>query len=161
MSKTKPSGPTHYEVLFIIPNKFTEEEAKTIIENVKKTIIDNQGEITHDEYWGKKRLAYKIKHNTHGYYALFEFDLESNHLAEIENTFRLSKDILRHQVVKLKKKTTEQIAREKKINDKINSDKEKEEKANKPKENKKEDKKVDLKDLNKKLEGILNAKDLI
>ncbi|MFA5000014.1 MAG: 30S ribosomal protein S6 [Patescibacteria group bacterium] len=174
MSKTKKTGTTHYEILFIIPNKFTDEEAKKLTEEIEKTLTENNGEISHREYWGKKKLAYPIKQNVYGYYGLFEFDLEGKDLAKIDQTFRLSTNILRHQIVIKKKKSDEELAREKEIQVKIDSkkateDKKREEKvktsspsatsASKVKE--KTEKKVDLKDLDEKLEGILNAKDLI
>ncbi len=169
MSRTKASGAAHYEILFIVANKFTEDEAKTIMGNIKKIITDNTGQISHDEYWGKKRLAYKIDHNSYGYYGLFEFDLEGENLATIDKALRLSTEVLRHQIVRKKVKSSEDVANEEKIRAKIDSKKAEEEKkeeaaAEESKSTKSKDKKdtrVDLKDLDKKLEGILNADDLI
>lgn len=169
MSKTKTTGATHYEILFIIPNKFTDEEAKTVAGKVEKLLTDNGAEITSSEYWGKKKLAYEIKHNAYGYYGLFEFDLEGKLLAKIDQVLRLSTDVLRHQIVIKKKKTSEELNREKEIRAKIDSKKAAEEKKQEETKKssapapaaKKADKRVDLKDLDEKLEGILNAKDLI
>lgn len=171
MSKTKIAGTTHYEALFIIPNKFTDDEAKTLMEKVGQVITDNGGAITHSEYWGKKKLAYEIKHNAYAYYGLFEFDLEGKLLAKIDQNLRLSTDVLRHQIIVKKTKSSEEIAKAQKIRAKIDSKKAAEEKKQEVKEEKKSplsasapktnDKRVDLKDLDEKLEGILNADDLI
>jgi small subunit ribosomal protein S6 len=174
MSKTKAAGATHYEILFIIPNKFTDDEAKTVAEKVGKVITENSGQITHTEYWGKKKLAYEIKHNAYGYYGLFEFDLEGNFLAKVDQNLRLSSDVLRHQIIIKKAKSAEDIAREQAIRVKIDSKKAAEEKKQEEKDKKAStssitptstiktnDKRVDLKDLDEKLEGILSAKDLI
>ncbi len=172
MSKTKAAGTTHYEILFILPNKFTEDEAKKVMDKVGQLITTTGGQLTHNEFWGKKKLAYEIKHNAYGYYGLFEFDLEGKLLAAIDKNLRLSADILRHQIVVKKVKSAEEIARAEAIRAKIDSkkaaDKKKEEKEKKAstaeapvKTKKADDKRVDLKDLDKKLEGILNAKDLI
>lgn len=173
MSKTKTSGTTHYEILFIIPNKFTDDEAKTVASKTEQLIADNGGAVTFREYWGKKRLAYSIKQNAYGYYSLLEFDLEGKNLAKIDQALRLSADVLRHQIIIKKVKTEKEIAKEKEIRAKIDSkkaatEKKSEEKtktsssnaaASKSKENK--ESKVDLKDLDEKLEGIINAQDLI
>jgi len=170
MSKTKASGAAHYEILFIIPNKFTEDETKLVIEKIKKVISVNDGQITHNEYWGKKKLAYSINHDNYGYYGLFEFDLEGKNLAKINKDLRLSTDVLRHQIVKKKLKTNAEIVREEKIREKIDSKKaearkkEEEIEASKKSPDKSTSSgktKVDLKDLDQKLEGILNANDLI
>ncbi len=173
MSKTKASGAKHYEILFIVSNKFTDDEAKKITEKVSQVITENGGEITHSEYWGKKKLAYEIKHNAYGYYALFEFDLEGNLLAKIDQNLRLSTEVLRHQIIAKKPKTAEDLKKEEIIRAKIDSKKaaqekeklaqEKEPSKEKPavKSTKEKSERVDLKDLDEKLEGILNANDLI
>jgi len=173
MSKTKAAGTTHYEILFIMPNKFTDDESKKVADKVGQVITENGGQITHTEYWGKKKLAYEIKHNAYGYYGLFEFDLEGNLLAKVDQNLRLSADVLRHQIVVKKAKTAEEIARAEVIRAKIDSKKaavekqqeEKEKKSSTPitptSTSKVKDTRVDLKDLDEKLEGILNAKDLI
>jgi small subunit ribosomal protein S6 len=162
MSKTKAAGTTHYEILFILPNKFTEDEAKKVMDKVGQLITTTGGQLTHNEFWGKKKLAYEIKHNAYGYYGLFEFDLEGKLLAAIDKNLRLSADILRHQIVVKKVKSAEEIARAEAIRAKIDSkkaaDKKKEEKEKKAstteapaKTKKSDDKRVDLKDLDKKL----------
>ncbi len=178
MSKTKKHGAGHYEILFIVPNKFTEDEAKTIASKVEAMVTDVNGTITHSEFWGKKKLAYKINHNEYGYYGLFEFDLEKENLPKFDKHLRLSTEILRHQIVSKKRKTEEDIKRDEKIQAKIDSKKAKVEKEEEAVEKKKKEKEVkaeekktstkktatkntDLKELDEKLEGILNADDLI
>jgi len=174
MSKTKKSTKGHYELLFIVPNKFTEDETKQIIAKVDEIIIKSGGEITYREYWGKKKLAYEIKHNAYGYYALVEFDSEKEAVLTIDQDLRLSTDILRHQIVAKKVKSEETIKREQEIKQKIEAKKKEEakaaidkqaEKLAAAKENSKNalkrTKKSDLKDLDEKLEGILSANDLL
>ena len=171
MSKTKNSGTTHYEILFIIPNKFTDDEAKAVSEKAEKIITDNEGAITGREYWGKKRLAYKIKGNAFGYYGLLEFDLEGINLAKVDQSLRLFAEVLRHQIVTKKPKTEEQIANEQKIRVKIAAKKatevrqQQEEKVKTAEaavaSGKTPDKRAKLKDLDEKLEDILSASDLI
>lgn len=172
MSKTKRAGVGHYEILFIIPNKFTEDEAKKLAEKIEGVIAADGGKVTLREFWGKKRLAYKIKQNEYGYYGLLEFDLEGANLAKIDYDMRLSTDILRHQIVVKKAKTEAQLKREAEIRVKIDSKKaeaekqsaEKEEneaKSKKAEKVEKTEKKDNLGNLDDKLEGILNADDLI
>jgi len=153
MSKIKLSGQEHYEILFIVPNKYTEEEAEKIYKKVKDIIVNKEGNITFSEVWGKKRLAYKIEDYNHGYYYLLEFDLDGINLAKIDRSLRMSNEILRHQIVVKYIKTAEQIAKEKKISAKIaakNVAKEEDAKIEQEAKEQAEDKsKVDLKDLDK------------
>lgn len=160
MSKTKLTSRPHYELLYIISNEYTEEEVKPIHERVKQLIVDGGGEITFEQDWGKKRLAYTIKKFTYGYYHLFEFDLDSLSLAKVERTLRLANDILRHQIVR-KDPRKARIVKER-----ILPVEEKPEvKAVKPVKEVKAPKpvmdKADLKDLDDKLDKILETSDLL
>ena len=169
MSKTKKSEQNHYEMLFIIPNKFTEEEAKVQVAKVEELIASQGGAITYREYWGKKRWAYEIKHNHYGYYSLCEFDIDRAAIAKIDNDLRLSNDVLRHQVVVVPVLSDEERARQKSLSEKLAIKKEDADK--KPKVNEEETKKTPAvaeeaaadssKELDEKMEGILSAKDLL
>ncbi|MDD2258164.1 30S ribosomal protein S6 [Candidatus Falkowbacteria bacterium] len=168
MSKTKAAGLTRYEIMFIVPNKYTEVEAKTIIGRVEKMIMDGNGQIVSGEYWGKKKMAYEIKHNAYGYYQLYQFDFPGESLIKLNNDLRLSTEILRHQILKIKVKSEEQLAKEQAARDRlIAKEEEAKEAATKfikkatPHKKKAEDK-TELKDLDKKLDGIIeNTKDLV
>lgn len=168
MSKTKPSGLIHYEILFIMPNRFTDEEAKGVFAKVGQLISSLEGKITLENYWGKKKFAYPIKHEYYGYYGLYEFDLERASIAEINNKLRLDNDIVRFLIVKKEVKSEEQVKKDEKIKEKIETKKAKAKeedvkevkKTSKPSK-KSEDKKIDLKNLDEKLEDVLNIDNLL
>ncbi|PKM91150.1 30S ribosomal protein S6 [Candidatus Falkowbacteria bacterium HGW-Falkowbacteria-1] len=170
MSKTKASGLIHYEILFIIPNKFTDDEAQKVFKKVGGIIVSNDGKISMEDYWGKRKFAYPINHEYYGYYGLYEFDLERNLIAKINDTLRLDKEVVRFIIVKKEVKSEEQIKKDKKIKEKIEN-KKNEEIENKKEEVKKEIKKtskkkdggekLDLKNLDEKLEDVLNIDNLL
>src|SRR3989339_765998 len=157
MAKSKKSGISHYELLYIISNKFTEEELKPIMEKVNKFVTGNGGTITYSEEWGNKKMAYPINHFNFGYYNLLEFDAEGSKLQEIDKVLRLSHDVLRHQIVVKKMRTEEEIKKEKE------KTKEEIKKEEKPKEEERTTTKVkvDLNDLDAKLDKILDTNDLL
>jgi small subunit ribosomal protein S6 len=161
MAKNKKSEIPHYEMLYIVPNKFSEDELKPIVENINQTIKKQGGEITHEETWGKKRLAYPINHNNYGYYQLVEFDLEGKKLSKLNDLIRMSAEILRHQIV-VKKKLSEEEIQKAKESQKKQAEK-KEEKKIEEEKIKTEEKKgsVKLKDLDEKLDKILDTNDLL
>lgn len=163
MSKTKSSTIPHYELLYIVSNKFSEDEVKPIVEKVNKSITDNGGTITKEEDWGKKRLAYPIDGFYYGYYSLAEFDMAGANLEKLDRFLRLSNEIVRHVVVGKQLKSAEAVARDKKIAEKIAAKTQEAEKAAKEKvATKEKDKdKIDLKDLDDKLDKILDANDLL
>jgi len=176
MSKVKSGDTPHYELLYLISNKFSEEEIKPIMEKVNSLITNNQGKITQSASLGKKRLAYPIKGFRFGYYILVEFDMPGVNLINVSHALQLTGEILRQQIVIKELKTEEQISRDKKIAEKIAARNIKEEKMAEEKvaarraapaeaaaaSVKAADKdKVDLKDLDEKLDKILETDNLL
>ncbi len=144
----------NYELLYIVSNQYTEEEAKKIQDKVNEMVKSNGGVLGYEESYGRKKLAYPINHIAHGYYFLAEFELEDGtKIKEINENLRLDKEILRAQIIRKDKKTNpEKKARALK-----------EEREEKP-EVKKEKivkEKVITKNLDDKLEEILKTDDLV
>lgn len=156
----------HYEMLFILPMSFTPDQVTEQKEKIKEILLTNGAQITFEEDMGKLKFAYQIDKMSHGFYILLEFDLDPISLKKLEQPLKLKKELVRFLIVKKPIKSVEQIAKEKEIKEKI-AQKQEEEKVQaekdekKEKESKKEAKKLDLEDLDKKLEEILDAKDII
>jgi len=161
MSKVKSGEWPHYELLYLISNKFSEDEVKPIMEKVNALIVANGGEISLSEELGKKRLAYPIKGFRFGYYNLVEFDMAGENLAKLDRALRLMNEILRQQIVVKVLRTAEQVARDKKIAEKIAAKNVAAEKTAKEKVKERDKEKVDLKDLDEKLDKILETDDLL
>jgi len=127
MAKSKSSEIPHYELLYLISNKYSEDEVKPIKTRIEKLITDNAGKITKQEDWGKKRLAYKIEQFNYGYYQLLEFDMPGEGVEKVTTALRLSSDILRSQVIKKRIQTADEIKTDKEIAQKIAKRKKEEE----------------------------------
>src|SRR3989338_10964341 len=89
----------HYEMLYLVGGNYTEEELKPIRDSALAMIKKANGTVSFDENFGKKKLAYPIKHNHQGYYVIAEFSAEPEELKELDRQFRLSNEILRHIIV--------------------------------------------------------------
>ena len=174
MSKTKSSELPHYELLYLISNKYSEIEVKPIMEKVNSLVTANQGKITQSVELGKKRLSYPIKGFRFGYYNLLEFDMPGAKLVNVDHALRMMSEILRQQIVAKIVKTAEEIEQEKRIAEKIAAKNLAAEKlarekisprslsssaATQPKASDKD--KVDLKDLDEKLDKILETDNLL
>ena len=106
---------SHYEILYLASNQFSEEELNPIKAKVEGFIVAGGGVIGKKTSLGKKRLAYRIKTFRHGYYELVEFEAPAAALPKLNDQLRLASDILRHQIVKIYPKTVEEAARVAKI----------------------------------------------
>jgi len=141
----------HYEILYLVPANYTEEELVPIKEKVKDLIKKCEGQITFEDSFGKKKLAYPIKKNHQGYYLLYEFDLDGSRLKELNRSLGLTNEVLRHIIVSKKVKTLEEIKAEEKAKKKVLAAEEKVEKKAK------DEGKIKLEDLDQKLDEILEG----
>ncbi|MDD5252173.1 MAG: 30S ribosomal protein S6 [Patescibacteria group bacterium] len=87
-----------YELLFILPAKYTDAELVEMSNKVKG-ICENTGvKVTETHHLGRRRLAYPIKNVRNGNYILFYFESDAAAAAKLNDVLRLTTDILRHLV---------------------------------------------------------------
>ena len=90
-----------YESVFIARQDISAQQVEALAENFQTVIKDNGGEVTKQENWGIKSLAYKIKKNRKGHYVLFNIDAPSGAISEMERQMRINEDILRYLTLKV------------------------------------------------------------
>ncbi|MBI5222502.1 MAG: 30S ribosomal protein S6 [Candidatus Magasanikbacteria bacterium] len=90
----------NYELLFILPGTMGEDETAPVIEKVKQLVANNGGADLALEPLEKKRLAYPMKHIRYGYFYLAFFRAEPSATAKIQTELRLMPELLRSLVGK-------------------------------------------------------------
>lgn len=85
-----------YELLYIVPTRFTDDEVEGVRAQVKATIEKVGGKISREEALAKIKLAYPIKKQRHGTYVLVYFTAEPDALKELDRLLRLTDEVLRH-----------------------------------------------------------------
>jgi len=90
-----------YELVLIISPEVPGDKFDTVIDNVSQFITGKGGIISDVEQWGKRRLAYPIKHFEEGSYVLSRFKLKPTLSKELEANLQISEEILRHLLIKL------------------------------------------------------------
>ena len=91
----------NYELMFILKPNLTEEDRKKTIDIIKNIIVEGGGEITREEDWGKRTLAYEIQKFTEGFYILLNFSAPPNIPLDLETRMRHTETILRWLIIKL------------------------------------------------------------
>jgi small subunit ribosomal protein S6 len=101
-----------YEVLFILSPQVPEEEATTLTTEFKRIAEGTGAKLTHEEAWGRRRLAYPINKFNEGNYQLLVFETEAG-LNELDRRMKNSDRILRHMIVRtdLDHKRAEKLAK--------------------------------------------------
>lgn len=79
---------------------------------VRELIGAQGGEITKEEVWGKRRLAYQIRHQDFAVYAYFEAKLPAAAPAKIDSTLNITDEVLRHLLVTVDEKARKAMAAE-------------------------------------------------
>jgi len=149
----------HYEIMYIVPVKATGDEPTAVQDKVRAMLQAEGATISKEDLMGKRKLAYPIDHVRHGSYVVLECDLSPDKVQKVNDWFRLSPDILRALMVSKKVKSPAQLERERALQAKLARLHAKAEEAAKvstePAAPVTEQPKVNLEELNKKLEQIL------
>ena len=90
-----------YELVLVISPEVAEEEFETTIDNVSRFVTERGGIISDTERWGKRKLAYPIRHFGEGSYVLTRFKLKPAFGKELEANLRISEEILRHLLIRM------------------------------------------------------------
>ena len=90
-----------YELGIVLIPTLTEEEKVTALEKVKELVVRFGGEITKEDDWGKRRLAYEINKIKEGFYFFIEFTANGDAPAEIEERLSIMEPIMRYLTIRL------------------------------------------------------------
>lgn len=89
-----------YESVIIIRTNENKEEIKNTIEKFKKIIENFSNRKVEIEDIGERRLAYEIKHNKIGHYAIFNFYANPESIKELERNYRIDDNIMKFIIVR-------------------------------------------------------------
>jgi len=93
-----------YETIFIIQVDLGSDEIVGLIERYRAIITEMEGIVVKIEKWGQRKLAYKIKKQTKGYYIFIDFVGVGAIVTELERNFKIDDRILKFITVKKKDK---------------------------------------------------------
>jgi small subunit ribosomal protein S6 len=90
-----------YESVFIARQDISSSQAESLAETFADVITNSGGKVAKKEYWGLRNLAYRIKKNRKGHYALLNIDAPPAAIFELERQMRLHDDVLRYLTVRV------------------------------------------------------------
>jgi small subunit ribosomal protein S6 len=88
-----------YELIFILRADQPEAEMEARVGRVKEIVGAHGGEITQENHWGVRRMAYEIEYESRGNYMFLKFKSEGTAVADLDKFLRLDDQVLRHLVV--------------------------------------------------------------
>jgi small subunit ribosomal protein S6 len=90
-----------YELMLLFRPDLEDDKLQSAVEKVTRAIVNAGGTLTKVSPWGKRRMAYDIKHFREASYFLLHFDIAPSAIRDIERGMLISEEILRHLVTVL------------------------------------------------------------
>jgi small subunit ribosomal protein S6 len=89
----------HYELMVILDPDL---EERTIAPSLDRflTVVTNSGGTVKTEIWGRRRLAYEIKKQIEGIYAIVTIESEPAAVAELDRQLNLNESVLRTKLMR-------------------------------------------------------------
>ena len=94
-------GLRNYELVLIVSPQLSDEASDVAVDKYSRFITGKGGSVDDTQRWGKRKLAYPIKHFGEGNYVLLKFKMKPEYSRELEANLRISEEIIRHLLVKM------------------------------------------------------------
>ena len=90
----------HYEVMLIVDPRLEDTAIQQATEKFFNVVSERDGEVKKVDNWGRRKLAYEIKHLTEGYYVVADIDGTPEGMTELDRVLGLADELLRHKIVR-------------------------------------------------------------
>jgi small subunit ribosomal protein S6 len=95
-----------YEVMVIFDASLEEDAVRALVDRFTQQLIAAGAKAVRAESWGKKRLAYPVRHRNEGYYVVIEANAEPAALSDLDRQLTLADEVIRHKVLRLPERAT-------------------------------------------------------
>lgn len=90
----------NYELMLLL-NPNATDEVDEFLNDLKKIIVDNKGNLVDTKLLGKRQLAYPINNMNYANYVHLDVKIEPETLNILEEKFKYDQNVFRHLTVKL------------------------------------------------------------
>jgi small subunit ribosomal protein S6 len=85
-----------YEILLLLDPDVPEERQNEILTRARELVERGGGTWRRHDVWGRRKLAYEIRHKGEGVYHLLTIDCEPATLDELSRILRITDGVMRH-----------------------------------------------------------------
>ncbi len=90
-----------YELMIIVSSDLREPEVKKRLKEITDMIEKSGGKMLHEDFWGKRKLAYRVGKHSEGYYMVYNAEIHNTFLPELKHHLRIEKDVIRSMILTL------------------------------------------------------------
>src|SRR5260370_37515676 len=95
-----------YEVLYIVRADLDDDKVQDVVKRVNTLIERSGGTAERTNLWGKRKLAYEVKHQKEGSYFLQDFSIAPDRIPELEASLQITEEVLPHLIARKPEKAT-------------------------------------------------------
>ena len=89
-----------YEVMVILDPSLEERTVEPSLDKYLNVIRKDGGSVESVDIWGRRRMAYEIKKNQEGIYAVVNLTAEPDSVKELDRQLTLNESVLRTKVMR-------------------------------------------------------------
>ena len=90
-----------YDLNVLLDSELPEEQRERILADVEAMVAET-GTIVSAHDWGRRKMAYEIRHKTDADYHLIQFNGPRELLARLDRTLRITDGVMRYRIIKLR-----------------------------------------------------------
>jgi small subunit ribosomal protein S6 len=91
-----------YDLTLLLSTDADEDQRKKVLADVEAAITAAGGSIERNDDWGRRPMAYEIRHQAEAEYHLLQFRAPGAMIEELSHTLRITDGVLRVRVIKVR-----------------------------------------------------------
>jgi small subunit ribosomal protein S6 len=95
-----------YEVMVIFDASLEEDAVRALVDRFTQQLTAAGAKSVSTDNWGKRRLAYPVRHRNEGYYVVIEANAMPAALSDLDRQLGLADEVIRHKVLRLPERAT-------------------------------------------------------
>lgn len=96
---------TLYDLVLLLSSDAPDERKTRILSAVESAISGGGGSIERNDDWGRRPMAYEIRHSPEAEYHLLQFQAPPSLIEDFSHTLRITDGVLRHRIIKVTRGT--------------------------------------------------------
>ena len=89
-----------YELMVILDPSLEERTVAPSLDTYLNVVRNDGGTVESVDVWGRRRLAYEVKKNAEGIYAVIQLNAEPATVKELDRQLTLNESVLRTKVIR-------------------------------------------------------------
>lgn len=90
-----------YEVIVIFDVEIETEAIDAALAHVSELVQARDGSVVRVDHWGKRPLAYEVRHRREGHYVVVELVCDQATVAELDRFLSLADEVVRFRAIRL------------------------------------------------------------